>query len=161
MPAGYFVRREAPHFKPKVNGKYLHMYAWMDKIMQERGVHIAHKLNTGKEHRIGPYFCDGYDAANKTVYEFDGCYFHGHQCRLTVNAWKKDAKKMEKKQQHTKDKLEYLKSQGYQVVVMQECQYEQKQFGCVSAPLLPAPQEWFGRDPNFGGCEKWQAVWHG
>ena len=79
MSIGYFVRREALHLKPKVNGKYLHMFAWMDRVSQEQGVHIASKLNAGKEHRIGPYFC-GYDAANKTVYEYDGCYFHGRQC---------------------------------------------------------------------------------
>ena len=50
MPTGYFVRREAPHFKPKVKSKYLHMFAWMDKVSVEQGVHIAHKLNAGKEH---------------------------------------------------------------------------------------------------------------
>ena len=59
------------------------MFAWMDRVSVEQGVHIAHKLNAGKEHRIGPYFCDGYDAANKTVYEYNGCSFHGHPCRLS------------------------------------------------------------------------------
>ena len=80
MATGYFVRREAPHFKPKVNSKYLHMFAWMYRVSVEQGVHIAHKLNAGKEQRIRPYFCDGYDAVNKTVYKYHGCYFHGHQC---------------------------------------------------------------------------------
>ena len=54
MPTGYFVRKEALHFKSKVNSKSLQMYAWMDRLSQEQGVHIAHKLNAGKEHRIGP-----------------------------------------------------------------------------------------------------------
>ena len=31
MPGGYFVRRQDSDFKPKVNKKYLHMFAWMDK----------------------------------------------------------------------------------------------------------------------------------
>ena len=59
MPTGSFVRREALHFKPKVNGKVLHMFAWMDRVSQEQGVHITHKLNAGKEHRIGPDFFMG------------------------------------------------------------------------------------------------------
>ena len=48
MPTGYFMRRDAPHFKPKVNSKYLHMFAWMDRVSVEQEVHIAHKLNAGK-----------------------------------------------------------------------------------------------------------------
>ena len=31
---------------------------------------------------------------------------------------------MKRRQPHTKDKLEYLKTQGYKVVVMQECDYQ-------------------------------------
>ena len=42
----------------------------------------------------------------------------------SVGAWKKDARGMEKRQQHTKDKLEYLKTQRYKVVVMQKCDYQ-------------------------------------
>ena len=68
MPTGYFVRRQAPNFKPKVNTKYLQMFAWMDGEAKKRGVYIYHKLNCGKEHRIGPYLCDGFDPVNNTVY---------------------------------------------------------------------------------------------
>ena len=31
----------------------------MDTVSQEQKVHIAHNLNAGKEHRIGPYFLMG------------------------------------------------------------------------------------------------------
>jgi hypothetical protein len=25
---------------------------------------------------------DGFDSSNNTIYEFNGCYFHGHNCEL-------------------------------------------------------------------------------
>ena len=124
MPGGYFVRRQGPDFKPKVNKKYLHMFAWMDKEAESKGIQIQHLMNTGQEYRIGPYFCDGYDHVNKTVYEFDGCWYHGHKCRLTSKAWEKFPKLMTKKQKRTQDKETYLKEQGFKVVKMKECQYQ-------------------------------------
>ena len=124
MPGGYFVRRQGPDFKPKVNKKYLHMFAWMDKEAESKGIQIQHLMNTGQEYRIGPYFCDGYDHVNKTVYEFDGCWYHGHKCRLTNKAWEKFPKLMTKRQKMTQDKETYLKEQGFKVVKMKECQYQ-------------------------------------
>ena len=67
MPGGYFVRRQGPDFKPKVNKTYLHMFAWMDKEAESKGIQIQHLMNTGQEYRIGPYLCNGYDHVNKTV----------------------------------------------------------------------------------------------
>ena len=41
---------------------------------------------TGHEVRIGPYRVDGYETNDATgevtVYEFQGCYYHGHECFL-------------------------------------------------------------------------------
>ena len=41
------------------------------------GVHILHAHNHISEVRIGPYLVDGYDPNTRTLYEFNGCYFHG------------------------------------------------------------------------------------
>ena len=75
MPTGCFVRRHFPDFKPEVSHKYLDMYVWMDHLADVGKVNIVHKLNTGKEKRIGKYFCDGFDSENNVVYEMDGCFF--------------------------------------------------------------------------------------
>ena len=123
MPSDSYVRHDAPDFKPKVNAKYLHMLAWMDDEAQRRGIKIYHKLNAGKEHRIGPYFCDGFDPVSKTVFEFNGCWYHGHKCRLTRRAWKHHGKLMEKRQRQTEEKKEYLQRHGYRLVEMTECSY--------------------------------------
>jgi hypothetical protein len=61
------------------------MYFWLDYRAQLDGVHITHKMNGGKEARIGLYLVDGYCASTNTIYEFNGCYYHGHECALTSN----------------------------------------------------------------------------
>ena len=46
--------------------------------------HFRTRLDEGKK-RMGPKQLplDGYDADDQTVYEFHGCYWHGHRCCLT------------------------------------------------------------------------------
>ena len=48
--------------------------------MKENRIKIKHKLNNQKEVRVGPYLVDGFCLKTKTVYEFNGCYFH--HCNL-------------------------------------------------------------------------------
>ncbi|XP_071477968.1 uncharacterized protein [Diadema antillarum] len=45
-------------------------------VSQSEGVHIQHAKNKG-EVWIGPYKVDGFCRENKTVYEFNGCWWHG------------------------------------------------------------------------------------
>jgi G:T-mismatch repair DNA endonuclease (very short patch repair protein) len=61
------------------------MYDWMDYLNHSQGLHIRHKLNIGKEKKIGSYPVDGYDANTNTVYQFHGCYWHIHECWMTRN----------------------------------------------------------------------------
>ena len=67
--------------------KYNTMYNWLDMIWYSNNVQINNKLNyNGKEKRVGPYLVDGYDPKNNMIYEFHGCYFHGHDpanCSIT------------------------------------------------------------------------------
>ena len=123
MPTGCFVRRHFPDFKPEVSHKYLDMYVWIDHLADVGKVNIEHKLNTGKEKRIGKYFCDGFDSENNVVYEMDGCFFHGHRCHLTENAWKLNPKLMEKREKKTREKEQYLKINGYRVEKIRDCNY--------------------------------------
>ena len=90
------------------------MYVWMDHLADVGKVNIEHKLNTGKEKRIGKYFCDGFDSENNVVYEMDGCFFHGHRCHLTENAWKSRPKLMEKREEKNKGKRTIFKNKWLQ-----------------------------------------------
>ena len=73
MPTGVYVRRNPDNnFRPEISEKYRDSYVLMDNIMVKENIKILHKLNNSKEIRIGNYLVDG----TKTVYEFQGCYYH-------------------------------------------------------------------------------------
>ena len=94
----------------------------------QRGRIQSHSNSTPGKYRLRilyrSLFCDGYDHINKTVHEFNGCWYHGHKCRLTNKTWEKFPKLMTKRQKMTQDKETYLKEQGFKVVKMKECQYQ-------------------------------------
>jgi hypothetical protein len=113
MPTGCFVRRHCDEgFKPVVNTKYLSMYFWLDYRAKIDGIHIVHKMNGGKEARIGPYLVDGFCAATNTVYEFNGCYYHGHDCTLTSHVNGEDRAEMKAALARTEKREQELKSWG-------------------------------------------------
>ena len=125
MPTGSFIRRRLEGgFKPEKRDKFTMMYDWMDYLNQTRGVCIRHKLNMGKEKKIGPYPVDGFDSNTNTVYQFHGCHWHGHQCWLTKSV--KDQKWQEGRQakyDKTTKTTKNIQGQGYQVIEKWECQF--------------------------------------
>ena len=65
MPSGPFVRRKAENdFKPEKRDRYSLMYDWMDYVVKTYNIKIEHKLNTGKEKKVGPFPEDGFDEHN-------------------------------------------------------------------------------------------------
>ena len=121
MPVGSFVRRSLnDEFKPRKRDKYVLAYDWLDWLTHSRKYNkIIHKLNSGKERKIGRYPVDGFDQETNTVFQFQGCYWHGHACRLTNHV--KDEKMLKKRRERTNKITNYLKSRGYKVVEMREC----------------------------------------
>ena len=49
---------------------------WLSYMADKEGIHIQHHRNGG-EKRVGPYSLDGYCEETHTVYEYQGCYWHG------------------------------------------------------------------------------------
>ena len=91
------------------------MFNWMDYIIETEGVHILHAHNHISEVRIGPYLVDGYDPKTRTVYEFNGCYFHGcSDCRKDQDDLGKERK------MHTETKEKYLHLKGYHMRIIWE-----------------------------------------
>ena len=130
MPTGVYVRRKLENsFRPEVSEKYIDSYVWMDYLMKNQNIQILHKLNNSKEIRFGNYLVDGYCVSNKTVYEFNGCYFHGcpHNCLIVRNIknhyWMKRLEEVQKKDQI---KRNYLKGEGLNFVSIQECEFNKK-----------------------------------
>jgi len=49
---------------------------WLQFISSSENKHIQHSKNGGEFH-VGKYRVDGYHEGSKTIYEFNGCYWHG------------------------------------------------------------------------------------
>lgn len=128
MPVGPFIRRRSENdFRPELRDKYLSAYYWMEWVMHTRHVNIQHRLNSGREVRVGKYPVDGYMPATTpeekpTVFQFHGCYFHGQVTRgVSDDNWQATrAQKYGKTQETTT----YLKREHH-VVEMWECEFGQ------------------------------------
>ena len=127
MPTGVYVRRHPDNnFRPEISEKYMDSYVWMDYIMVKENIKILHKLNNSKEIRIGNFLVDGYAPTTKTVYEFQGCYYH--YCRDTCPIVKKIKsshwlKKIKKTQIKDIRKKDFIISMGYKYVSIQQCDF--------------------------------------
>ena len=52
---------------------------WLEHIMRTENIHIRHaEHSVHGEKRIENFSIDGYCEETNTVYEFLGCYHHGH-----------------------------------------------------------------------------------
>ena len=83
MPTGAFTRRrEESGFKRESSSKMA--TEWLEWEAQNRGIHIRHQMND-TEKRIGERRLpiDGFHGHSHTVFQFHGCYWHGHNCHLT------------------------------------------------------------------------------
>ena len=116
MPTGSFIKREHPKFIPIRTDKHMNMYYWMDYNNKTNNLRILHKLNNGKEKRIGPYYVDGIDLKSNIVYEYNGCYYHGHDCI-------KNDKEGKSKLLRTNKRIAYIESLGFKTVQIWECEF--------------------------------------
>jgi len=83
MPNGsYTRRREKTGFKKESSIKMAS--EWLEWEAEQRGIQIRHQMN-GTEKRIGDRKLpvDGFHADGSTIFQFYGCYWHGHRCYLT------------------------------------------------------------------------------
>ena len=125
---GCFVDRQAcDDFKPRPNTKFLNMYLWMDHIAKEENIAIKHKVNNNnREVRVGIYPVDGYCESTQTVYEYNGCWYHGCKDNCPLLKRTDDPKRLELIEgriKRTEKKRKYLEGLGFRVVSIQECTF--------------------------------------
>ena len=125
MPTGSYTRRLAENeFKPKSSIKMA--IEWLEWLAYKERIHIRHQLNN-TEKRIADCKLpvDGFNSQTQTVYQFHGCYWHGHDCEPTRGKEfnEKRKKPMTKLLEETKATSEYIRSKGYNVVEMYECEW--------------------------------------
>ena len=116
MPTGSYTRRLAENeFKPKSSVRMA--IEWLEFVAHKERIHIRHQLNS----------TDGFNAQTQTVYNFHGCYWRSHDCSLNRGKEFNDKrnKPMSELFEETRDNTEYIRSKGYRVVEMWECEWRQ------------------------------------
>ena len=116
------------------------------------------KKNLIKEYKFGPYFVDGYDLINKTVYEFHGCYFHGcPKCFKPETFNKVMQLTMSTVYKRHNIRIEYIKNFCNKLIEIWECDFDileikpdQLEF---ASPINP-------RDSLFGGRTNALKLYH-
>lgn len=120
MPVGGFVRRKADNsYRADCRDKWRSMYDWMDWMNETYGLSICHRMNNGKEKKVGCYYADGYDASTNTVYEYNGCYFHGCPCTGKYHF----SQEGQDRYLATLKRSDCIKKRGFTVIEMKECTF--------------------------------------
>ena len=67
---------------------------------------------------------DGFCAETNTVFQFHGCFWHGHQCSINTDEYNPVRKmSMEDLRQQTTQTSVYIRQQGYELIEMWECEW--------------------------------------
>ena len=125
MPTGSFTRcREETGFKRGSSSRMA--TEWLEWKAHEGGIFIRHQMNN-TEKRIGERKIpvDGFHGPSQTVFQFHGCWWHGHICHLTKGKEMNEKRKrpMAELREETKETSKYIKDQGYHLVEIYECQW--------------------------------------
>jgi G:T-mismatch repair DNA endonuclease (very short patch repair protein) len=68
---------------------------------------------------------DGYCAETRTVYEFLGCFFHGHTCQPYRDIPTVNEETLAERYERTMSRIEQIMSSGYKVTIMWECEFDE------------------------------------
>ena len=129
--AGYYITYKESNNYKAVQSQKVSMVAteWLRyrKLLDQ--TEILHEMNHG-EVRVGirSLPVDGFAPATKTVYQFQGCYWHGHQCHLTQRKFPDSdhISLMHARAKRTEDNNNYIISLGYKLIEQRECEWEKE-----------------------------------
>ena len=108
---------------------------WLEWLRLNQGVkNLQHVANcVSGEKAIARYHADGYDPDTNTVYEYNGCKFHGcPQCELVHDTVQKKSKNPYSGKplyvcyQKTLNREQCLKSMGFNVISIWGCEWKKK-----------------------------------
>lgn len=113
---------------------------WLNQIAQEKELFIQHAENKGEylvhhkyKNKIYKTNVDGYHAESNTIYEFHGCYFHGHppdKCLkkgyLSEHLNTTTKRNFGELYEETIRREKILKELGYNLVIIWECQFRRQ-----------------------------------
>jgi len=147
MPTGNYYRRRSENgfrLEDMCMKQSIGCREWLNYLQQSEGRDIHHLYRNGREKRLGGRNIpvDGFDKDDQTVFQFHGCYYHGHNC-MTGKLPDDELKKRRKK---TDETTQYLRNLGYIVEEMWECHWHFLRRADDSiARLAPKGPEWASR----------------
>lgn len=131
---------------------------WLKYLAESQNLHIQHS-NNGGEQKVGNYYLDGICKENKTIFEFNGCIWHGcPTCFKSSTFSSLKQLTMGSLYSHHKKRLALIqeKMPGYTVVEMWECQWDklvknsaEVKTHMLRYPVIPDPLK--PRDALYGG----------
>ena len=135
------------------------------------GNRIKHAANGGEQtlmvEKYGKVRVDGYDPIKKTVYEFQGCEFHGcPKCKKQrhVKTWHHPDRTIEEMYELTKKKTDVLRKAGYTVKVEWECNFKRKLANDPTLQDMIKDLEWTAplnpKEALFGGRTGLSSCYH-
>jgi hypothetical protein len=100
---------------------------WLEYLRQTTAPGIKHVGNSNNgEYKIGKYRVDGFDPQTKTIYEFYGCFFHGH-AKCVENMFELNPVThitFQGLYEQTILREKQLSALGYNIVHIWECEWE-------------------------------------
>ena len=128
--------------------------SWLNYLSKRNGFKIQHALNGG-EYRIDGMKVDGYCKETNTVYEFQGCFWHGcPKCYTGDKINPKNKIDMATLQKQTLEKNTKIRNAGCKLVEIYECKLD-KEHKCFKRWMVENPCEVVTslnpRDAFFGG----------
>ena len=108
-------------------GKVSH--GWLEYLAYTRGIRISHARNGG-EVRLGQHNLpvDGFCHETRTVFQFHGCYWHGHPCGKNKDTFVNKVRGLDFAHLYkdTVRKENYLRELGFTVETIWECEWERQ-----------------------------------
>ncbi|XP_070556488.1 uncharacterized protein [Ptychodera flava] len=152
---GYIYRRN----QSVIALQWLEWHAYKKNVTHSTCIH-------GGEKKIDRYWLDGYDEANNTAYEMHGCYYHGcprcYEDDDIVNT--KLEKTMGDLYQCTLDKMRFLRTNGFNVIEMWECDFKrdihENQDLQEFIKSLDLQEPLYPRDAFYGGRTNATRLYH-
>ena len=130
---------------------------WLDFQAEKDKVFIQTASNGG-EKKVGNYQLDGFCEENKTIYEFNGCYWHGCQKCYSYSTWNSTRNMtMGHINNLTKARREHITSKfpDYKFVEKWECEFDTEIATDMTIQkfikLNPISEQLKPRDALFGG----------
>jgi len=130
---------------------------WLLYMEQTDGCRIMHAKN-GSDYRppeLQNYSVDVYCPETKIIYEFLGCFYHGHNCQPFRDVKTMGGGTLAERYERTMARIEHITPAGYEVNIHWECDFDESGIVNQKSELLTHPiveqSPLHTRDALYGG----------